>query len=48
MQFAEPFALWKGRSVDPEDEWLPEFQSYDGLIIQTTGKENCTQLHKRR
>jgi hypothetical protein len=34
--------------VDPEDEWLPEFQSYDGLIIQTTGEENCTQLHGER
>jgi hypothetical protein len=34
--------------VDPEDEWLPEFQSYDGLIIQTTDEENCTQLHGER
>ena len=34
--------------VDPEDEWLPVFQSYDGLIIQTTDEENCTQLHGER
>ena len=33
--------------VDPEDEWLPEFQSYDGLVIQTAGEENCNQLHKK-
>jgi len=34
--------------VDPEDKWLPEFQSYDGLIIQTTSEENCTQLYGER
>lgn len=30
--------------VDPADEWLPEFMSYDGLIIQTAEEENCNQL----
>ncbi len=34
--------------VDPEDEWLPEFQSYNGLIIQTTSEGNCAQLHGER
>jgi hypothetical protein len=33
--------------VDPEDEWLPEFQSYNGLIIQMADEENCNQLHKQ-
>jgi hypothetical protein len=33
--------------VDPKDEWLPEFQSYDGLIIETTEEGNCNQLHER-
>jgi hypothetical protein len=30
--------------VDPGDQWLPEFFSFDGLIIQTTDGENCNQL----
>ncbi len=30
--------------VDPEDEWLPEFRSYDGLIVQTTGEELGNQI----
>jgi hypothetical protein len=26
------------RRVDPEDEWLPDFQCYDGLIIEKTNE----------
>ena len=33
--------------VDPEDHWLPKFQSYDGLIIQMADQENCNQLHEQ-
>jgi hypothetical protein len=32
--------------VDPNDKWLPEFQSFDGLIVQTAEEENCNQLHE--
>ena len=31
--------------VDPEDEWLPGFQSYDGLVIELPAVEKfCNQL----
>ena len=30
--------------VDPEDQWLPAFQSYDGLTVRMTSEENCNQL----
>ena len=36
--------------VDPEDQWLPEFMSYDGLIVQIPGEEkfaiNCNYVDK--
>lgn len=34
--------------VDPADEWLPEFQCYDGLVIERPEERNCNQLHERR
>ena len=32
--------------VDPDDIWLPEFQSYDGLTVRIDCEENCNQLQK--
>jgi hypothetical protein len=45
----EKYAVCKAFSyygkVDPEDEWLPEFQCFDGLTLQMSGspvaEENC-------
>jgi hypothetical protein len=33
--------------VNPEDEWIPNFLSYDGLIVGEAAEENCNQLHER-
>jgi len=34
--------------VDPDDGWLPEFISYDGLIIETPGENDCNQVQTNR
>jgi hypothetical protein len=34
--------------VDPEDEWLPAFQSYDGLIVQTADEKKSRNYHLRK
>ncbi len=46
MQFVEPFHTTEG-SIQ-RTNGCRNFQIYDGLIIQTTGEENYTQLHGER